>query len=152
MARALRPWAIKGRKKLGPLLAVRIDCEQSLFFHLSSPSRGKTSRTPTRGNLGKEKLDALKPRREKKLEKQVFPCLGFRASAFLMSFHGSTNSRGKIRTARSLYGPRTRLIEVCISAITTLTFKQLLHRTRTVIAPFLTTNHKTEKPETTRRS
>ena len=32
----------------------------------------------------------------------VFPCLDFRAPAFAMSFHGSTNSRGKIGTARSL--------------------------------------------------
>ena len=32
----------------------------------------------------------------------VFPCLGFRAPVFAMSFRGSTNSRGKIGTARSL--------------------------------------------------
>ena len=31
------------------------DCEQSLVFLLSSSSRGKTSRTPVRGNLGEEK-------------------------------------------------------------------------------------------------
>ena len=34
-----------------------VDCEQSLFFLLSSSSRGKTSRTPARGNLGKEKQE-----------------------------------------------------------------------------------------------
>ena len=62
-----------------------IDYEQSLFFLLSSSSRGKTLRTPARGNLGKEKQ-----------EKRVF-----RVPAFAMSFHGSTNSRGKIRTACS---------------------------------------------------
>ena len=32
----------------------------------------------------------------------VFPCPGFRAPVFAMSFRGSTNSRGKIGTARSL--------------------------------------------------
>ena len=30
-----------------------LDCEQSLFFLLSSSGRGKTSRTPARGNWGK---------------------------------------------------------------------------------------------------
>ena len=32
----------------------------------------------------------------------VFPCPGFRAPVFAMSFRGSTNSRGGIETARSL--------------------------------------------------
>ena len=55
-----------------------IDCEQSSFFLFSSSSRGKTSRTPVRGNLD------------------------FRAPVFAMSFRGLTNSRGKTGTARSL--------------------------------------------------
>ena len=33
----------------------------------------------------------------------VFPCPGFRAPVFAMSFRSSTNSRGKIGTARSLF-------------------------------------------------
>ena len=41
-------------------------------------------------------------RLQKYLASLVFPCLGFRAPAFAMSFRGSTNSRGKIGTARSL--------------------------------------------------
>ena len=65
---------------------VELDYEQSLFFLLSSSSRGKTSRTPARGNLGKAK-------QEKR---------GFRAPVFVMSFRGSTNSRGKIGTSRGL--------------------------------------------------
>ena len=60
-----------------------LDCEQSLLFPLSSLSRGKTTRTPARGNLGKEKQR-------------------FRAPVFAMSFRGSTNARGKRGTARSL--------------------------------------------------
>ena len=33
----------------------------------------------------------------------IFPCPGFRAPVFAMSFRGSTNSRGKIGTTRSLF-------------------------------------------------
>ena len=33
----------------------------------------------------------------------VFPCPGFRAPVFAMSLRGSTNSRGKVGTARSLF-------------------------------------------------
>ena len=39
-----------------------VDCEQSLFFLLSSSSRGKTSRKPARGILGKEKQEKRFPR------------------------------------------------------------------------------------------
>ena len=71
-----------------PRYHTNVDWEQSLYFLLSSLSRGKTSRTPVRGNLGKEKL-------------------GFRAPVFAMSFRGSTNSREKIGTSRSLIQMRT---------------------------------------------
>ena len=72
-----------------------LDSEQSLFSLLSSSSRGKTSRIPARGNLGEEKQAIFHA-------SLVFPRVGFRAPEFAMSFRGSTNSRRKIGTARSL--------------------------------------------------
>ena len=40
--------------QINSILLLLLDCEQSLFFLLSSSSRGKTSRKPARGILGKD--------------------------------------------------------------------------------------------------
>ena len=87
------------RCKVFPLIARQIDCEQSLFFFLSSSSRGKTSRTPARRNLGEEKQE----KREKYFSRfSWFSSPKFPRAGVPLSFRGSTNSREKIGTARSL--------------------------------------------------
>ena len=78
---------------------VGADCVQSPFFLLSSSSRGKTSRKPASGNLGKEKQEKLASLvyRFSCFSMPRFPRAGFRDV-----FPRLDELKRKIGTARSL--------------------------------------------------
>ena len=111
-------WIGRRKCKVFPLIARQIDCEQSLFFCLSSSSRGKTSRTPARRNLGEEKQE----KREKYFSHfSWFSSSKFPRAGVPLSFRGSTNSREKIGTARSL----DKILGNLSCGVLTIYFKEL---------------------------